>query len=140
MKSVKIIKEKYLKSNKNAVNEVEPILQDVKKHIGFKDENFYNIMVAVTEAVNNAVIHGNQLDPEKIVKFELEADDDMIKIKVQDQGNGFDPDEIEDCLDESNLLKESGRGVFLINSLMDQLSITSTKDGTIVEMTYFFNK
>jgi serine/threonine-protein kinase RsbW len=95
-------------------------------------------MIAVTEAVNNAINHGNKLDPSKKVQFNVEADNEKIYIYVKDEGNGFNPQEIDDCLEPENLLKASGRGVFIIRELMHEVKIRSNSSGTEVEMTYFF--
>jgi serine/threonine-protein kinase RsbW len=93
-------------------------------------------MIAVTEAVNNAINHGNKLNPHKKVGFTVKADNENIFVKVTDEGDGFDPDKIADCLEPENLLKSSGRGVFIIRELMDDLKIISNSKGTTLEM-YF---
>lgn len=136
MSLLKISKEIRLKSEKNAVNDVEPLLMELKDALSLKDENFYNIMIAVTEAVNNAINHGNKLDPNKEVIFKAEAEDDKVIIEVKDEGEGFDPNAVDDCLDPGNLLKESGRGVFIIRELMDEVNIVSSDKGTTIKMVY----
>lgn len=115
---------------------IEPILIELKETLRLKDENFYNIMIAVTEAVNNAVTHGNQLDPSKEVTFQVIGEPDYITITVKDSGKGFDPNTVEDCLEPDNLLKESGRGVFIIKELMDDVKIESDCKGTTLTMRY----
>ena len=127
---------KILKSEKKSLAVVEPILFDMKEQLNIQDEKFYNIMIAVTEAVNNAINHGNKLNPEKVVCFDVEADSESIKIVVKDQGEGFNPKEVADCLEPENLLKSSGRGVFIINELMDFATFESNSEGTTVSMSY----
>jgi serine/threonine-protein kinase RsbW len=131
--------ENYLKSEKSSITLVEPILEELRVSLGIKDENFYNVMIAVTEAVNNAINHGNKLHPEKTVHFLVEADDETIFVLVEDQGNGFNPTEVADCLDPENLLKSSGRGVFIIRELMDRVNINSSIKGTTLEMYYDYH-
>ncbi|MFA5512366.1 MAG: ATP-binding protein [Candidatus Kapaibacterium sp.] len=132
--------ENILKSEKKSITLVEPILEELRRILGIKDENFYNVMIAVTEAVNNAINHGNKLNPDKEVYFLVQADEHEIHIQVQDQGDGFDPSTVADCLEPENLLKSSGRGVFIIKELMDKLDISSNKNGTTLNLYYNYGK
>lgn len=132
--------ENSFNSDRNTISLVEPILLNLKNTFLIPDEKFYNIMIAVTEAVNNAVNHGNKLNPDKIVKFIVRANNDKMYIKVTDQGEGFDPNNIADCTDPENLLKSSGRGVYIIKELMDEVDIDSSSKGTIMQMIYYLKK
>jgi len=129
-----------LKSERQSVTLIEPILSHLRGIYDIDDTNFYNIMIAVTEAVNNAINHGNKLNPDKFVTFNVEADENHIYIYIKDEGEGFDPHQIDDCLDPENLLKASGRGVFIIRELMHHVNIFSNSHGTVVEMYYYFNR
>jgi serine/threonine-protein kinase RsbW len=131
--------ENIFKSERNSVNLIEPILNSLKDTLNMKDENFYNIMIAVTEGVNNAINHGNKLNPDKTVEFSVKADTNKLFVRISDQGTGFNPNNIADCLEPENLLKSSGRGVFIIRELMDEVRIESSSDGTIINMSYFYN-
>lgn len=133
---MKLIHKEILATDKTAISRVEPILIKFKSDFGVPDEKYYNIMIAVSEAVNNALNHGNKLNPAKKVYFDLEADETHITIIVRDEGNGFNPEEIADCTDPENLLKSSGRGVYLIRELMHDVDFTY-HNGTEVVMTYF---
>ena len=139
MGNINFFSEHSLKSEKSSLALVEPILENLRLYLGIKDENFYNIMIAVTEAVNNAITHGNKLSPVKKVYFLVQADDDKIFINVKDEGEGFDPAMIADCLEPENLLKSSGRGVFIMRELMDELKISSSSSGTSLEMSFHYN-
>jgi len=130
--------ENFFKSERNTILLIEPILSKLKSDLSIPDESFYNIMIAATEAVNNAVTHGNKLNPEKIVEFTVKANKQSIIVRVSDQGDGFNPENVADCLEPENLLKSSGRGVFIIKELMDDVFITSDNQGTLIEMTYMF--
>ena len=113
---------------------------DVKKEFDIKDDVFYNVMIAVTEAVNNAIIHGNKMKPEKKVNFELKTKGRTIIIIIKDEGEGFDPDNIDDCLKPENLMKDGGRGVFLIKELMDDVDFKTTEKGTTLTMKFNVNE
>jgi len=125
-------------SDRNTITKIEPLLLELKSKLNIKDDEFYNIMIATTEAVNNAVNHGNKLNPNKFVDFNIYANENEIIITIKDEGEGFNPDEIDDCLQPENLLKTSGRGVFLIKKLMDEVLIDSNYDGTKITMKYYF--
>ncbi|MDQ3100244.1 MAG: ATP-binding protein [Bacteroidota bacterium] len=85
-------------------------------------ESLYgNLLIALTEAVNNAIHHGNKLDPSKIVTMGYEKKDDRIIFLVQDQGPGFDHDQLPDPTDPQNLEKPHGRGVFLMKALAEEV-------------------
>lgn len=140
MTASKINKKIVLPSEKTSITKIEPVLSEIKKEHNIPDENFYNIMIAVTEAVNNAIIHGNKQNPNKKVNFSIEANEQLINITIEDQGEGFNPNELEDCLKPENLLKDGGRGVFIIKELMDSVQIQNTGNGTKLKMTYKHKK
>ncbi len=86
-----------------------------------KDEDLaYRVVLLTTEAVTNAIEHGNQLDPEKSFILDFNAGDGYLEVSVQDEGSGFNPEMRQNPLDEANLLEEGGRGIFLIESLADE--------------------
>jgi serine/threonine-protein kinase RsbW len=84
------------------------------------EELAYRIVLLTTEAVTNAIEHGNQLDPGKSVILDFSSGDGYIEISVQDEGEGFDPESRQNPLAEENLLEEGGRGIFLIESMADE--------------------
>jgi anti-sigma regulatory factor (Ser/Thr protein kinase) len=132
-----IIIEKIFKSEKKSISIVEPLVFDLKDQLGIEIETFYNVMIAVTEAVNNAIIHGNKCDPEKDVYLKIEASKEKFVIVVRDHGRGFNPDKVADPRKPENLLKEGGRGVFLIKELANDVKFKIDDKGT--EMTMWFN-
>jgi serine/threonine-protein kinase RsbW len=131
-----IIIEKTFKSEKKSIAIVEPIVFELKDKLGIATETFYNVMIAVTEAVNNAIIHGNKCDPDKEVFLRIEATKEKFKIVVRDNGSGFDPENLADPRKPENLLKEGGRGVFLIKELANDVKFNIDDSGT--EMTMWF--
>lgn len=130
---------KIFSSEKAAIDMIEPILSNLRTKVEIPDERFYNIMIAVTEAVNNAITHGNSGDPAKKVEFSIKADRNFVEISVKDEGTGFDPDNVEDCLHPENLLKSHGRGIFIIRELMHSAEFIIGNDGTKVVMKYKIN-
>ena len=87
----------------------------------------------MTEAVNNAIVHGNRLDPEKRVRYSLECRDEGVYCVVEDEGEGFDPGNVDDPVSPENLLREGGRGMFLIRALMKSFHVENTGRGSRVE-------
>ena len=100
---------------------------------GLDDEALHWVGVAVRESVINAIKHGNSGDERKHVYVEFTPiDGDRpagIKIRVRDEGKGFDPAQVPDPLHPDNLLKASGRGIFLIRSFMDELVLRRAPEG-----------
>jgi serine/threonine-protein kinase RsbW len=121
-------------STPEEIKGVEQFLEAVNRKSRLDDGTFHRLFVSATEAVNNAILHGNKSDPEKKVCVRCLVNKDSIVVSVTDEGEGFDPSKIPNPLDEQNLLKESGRGVFLIRSMMDRVDIHPSEKGTTVEM------
>ncbi len=80
-----------------------------------------NFRVGVTEALANAILYGNRRDPRKSVRVEVELDSTAVILHVVDQGEGFDPERLPDPTAPENLMRSSGRGVFLLRNLMDEV-------------------
>jgi serine/threonine-protein kinase RsbW len=103
---------------------VQLVLKDSLDQLGLDDDNRHWIDVAVREAVANAIKHGNLEDPAKQVHVDLTLEGnegDLLVIRVQDEGKGFDPSDLEDPLAPENLLKPNGRGIFYMKSFMDDI-------------------
>ena len=92
------------------------------------------IAMAVREAAVNAVLHGNAYDPEKKVRLDFERVKGDLIITIRDQGKGLDLGKIPDPLSPENLLKTSGRGIFLIRSFMDEVEIHPSQTGTEIKL------
>jgi serine/threonine-protein kinase RsbW len=121
-------------SEPEKIVEVDAFAEKPIEQMGFSQDQRDDIAIALSEAVNNAIEHGNQGDPSKKVHIELEEIDNGIRIVVTDEGGGFDPSEVEDPTDPENLLAESGRGLLIIRHLMDEVNVASSGSGTRVEM------
>jgi serine/threonine-protein kinase RsbW len=123
-----------LDSTLETVNNAEETATRMATDAGFADEEIMKISMAVREAAVNAVLHGNAYDPGKKVTlaFELTARD--LIITIRDQGKGLDLSKVPDPLAPENLLKTSGRGIFLIRSFMDVVEIHPSQTGTELKM------
>ncbi len=130
----KIVFEMVCHSNPKEIGCIEKFLLQVNKKLNMDDGTMYRLLVSCTEAVNNAMIHGNRSDPNKTVTIRCIAEKQFLTIRVKDEGKGFDPESLQDPREEKNLMKESGRGVFLIRSLMDSITVKRLKSGSVVEM------
>lgn len=113
---------------------IEKAIDDVSLELDLSDEVYGNVLVATMEAMNNAIIHGNQSDPKKNVKVEILLEQKQLKVHIEDQGRGFDYDSIPDPTAPENLEKINGRGIFLMERLSDE--ILYLEDGRIVELKF----
>lgn len=124
-----------LESTLESVNKAEETATQVASSLGFDEDERFKIAMAVREAAVNAVLHGNAYDPKKKVRLAYEERGDSLIITVSDEGRGILPDEIPDPLIPENLLKTSGRGIFLMRSFMDDVQIRTLQPGTEITMT-----
>jgi serine/threonine-protein kinase RsbW len=111
---------------------VQVVSDHVGRMVGLDEEAVHWVGVAVRESVINAIKHGNANDEHKRVHIEftpLDAEAPGIAIRVRDEGPGFDPCTLPDCLAPENLLKASGRGIFLIRSFMDEVMLQRAPEG-----------
>ena len=121
-------------SNPKEIRDVEGFLLEVNKVAELDDGAMHRLLIASTEAVNNAILHANNSDSSKKVTIRCTLTKKTLTIAVKDEGSGFNPESIPSPLKEENLMKESGRGIFLIRSLMDEVSFRPGKKGTTVTM------
>jgi serine/threonine-protein kinase RsbW len=108
--------------------EVDTFLDTRLREAGFPDEMMVDVAVSVSEVVNNAVIHGNGRDTTKTVQINLDIETDRVKISVQDEGAGFDPDALPDPVAQDNLMREVGRGLFIVRAYMDEVHFQKMGD------------
>ena len=101
---------------------VESFIDNAKEKFELNDDIYGNIMIAVTESVNNAIIHGNEGNKDKNVFLSLNMEDNTIVFNVSDEGKGFDYNSLPDPTAPENLDKPGGRGIFLMKALSDELS------------------
>jgi serine/threonine-protein kinase RsbW len=123
-------------SDPKNVHRVEQFLLRMNSSLKLSDEKFGTLLVVVTEAVNNAMIHGNKGDASKKVVVTGSVEDHLLVIKVKDEGGGFNPLGIPNPIDEGNLLRESGRGVFLMRQLAEDVSYNGKGNEVTMKMRF----
>jgi len=123
-----------LQSDPQQVTKVEHYLENISKLLNLDEIQFNKLLVAATEAVNNGIIHGNNRNPKKKVTLTCEYLNDTLIVTVEDEGAGINPAALPDPLSEENLLRENGRGIFLMRSLMDEVGFARTSHGAAVIM------
>ncbi|HLH06373.1 MAG TPA: ATP-binding protein [Terriglobales bacterium] len=123
-----------LDSTLESVNEAEQKASELASASGFDEEEALRIEMAVREAAVNAVYHGNGYDPNKKMTLAFERTEDALVITVSDEGHGLDPETLPDPLAPENLLKPSGRGIFLIRSFMDEVRFRKLDPGTEITL------
>lgn len=116
------------------VQRVEKVTEKIASYMNFSDEDKDSLAIAVTEIVGNAIVHGNKKNIDKKVTIDFEYKDDKIMVTVEDEGAGFNEKEIANPLEPENLLKESGRGIFIVRALMDKVDIIRGTTGTQVRL------
>lgn len=127
-------RELTLNSKPSCILELETYLSKVFADFHINDERCPDILISVTEAVNNAIIHGNKSDENKVVHVDCNTEHDCLCVTVSDEGIGFDPDAVPDPTTPDHIECCGGRGVFIMSRLADQISFKD--NGRKVEM-YF---
>jgi len=127
-----LAKENYnveIESDPNNLITVEEFVNYFCKDINLTDDQLSNVLLAVTEATTNAIIHANKCDQSKMVTINVKVNKTKLVVKVKDEGEGFDPADVPDPTEPENLLNESGRGVYLMRIYMDSLEYNRTPSG-----------
>ena len=119
-----------LSSTMDSVCEVEAAADKMAEEAGLSEDERFHVTMAVREAVVNAVLHGNEYDPSRHIEVGLENTGKDLVFTIADEGRGFNPDSVPDPLAEENLLRGTGRGIFLIRSLMDEVHFRQLNPGT----------
>ena len=118
-----------LGSSLESVDTVGKTAHDFAERAGFDSCTVPNIVMAVREAAINAVLHGNAYNPEKRITASFETTSDCLIVRISDQGPGLDPSTLPDPLAPENLLRGSGRGIFLIRAFMDEVHFRQLHPG-----------
>jgi serine/threonine-protein kinase RsbW len=122
-------------SNQDFLADVDLFLEATLRGFGADESVVADIAISVSELVNNAILHGNQSIDSKTVTVRIIHETTSVTITVTDQGTGFNPEEIADPLADENLLQEVGRGLFIVRSLMDEIDVRPTPQGTTIAIT-----
>lgn len=116
---------------------IESFIDNAKEKYNFSDDIYGNIMIAVTESVNNAIKHGNKEDKDKNVRLSLTLKEDTVKFVIADEGTGFDYKHLADPTAPENLDQEGGRGIFLMKHLADEVNFY--ENGSNIELIFYLN-
>lgn len=119
---------KTLQTDFDDLAEVENIIEELTSVVPLDEEKKSGLMLCASEAVTNAMLHGNKMDPAKKVEISASASGQEIRFTVRDEGEGFNPGDIPNPLEAENLLKPSGRGIFLMKTYCDE--VIYEKNGT----------
>ncbi len=119
-----------IESNPNNLITVEEFVNYFSKELNLDESKLSGLLLAVTEAVTNAIIHANKCDETKKVQMNVTKDDNKLIITIKDEGKGFDPSKVPDPTEPENLLKDSGRGLYLMKIYTDELKYNLTPTGT----------
>ena len=123
-----------LASHPNSIAKIEPYVNRIVNQYDISEDLYGNILISLTEAVNNAIIHGNDNEKDKYVTVQLKHKRKNIIFSVSDEGNGFDYSNLPDPTAPENLLKLGGRGIFLMRQLSDSMDFVN--DGRTVEIQF----
>ena len=110
----------------------DELLDQLGRH-EWSPADIFAIHLAVEEALVNAIVHGNRLDPAKLVRVSCEVSPELVRVRITDQGEGFDPASVPDCTLEERLEAASGRGVMLMRSFMTRIEYNSRGNSVLLE-------
>jgi serine/threonine-protein kinase RsbW len=116
---------------------IESFIDNAKERFHLDEDLYGNIMIAVTEAVNNAIKHGNGGNSAKNVLLSLTLNENLLKFVIKDEGPGFNHNELPDPTAPENLEKPGGRGIFLMKHLSDEVEFR--ENGKTVELSFYMN-
>jgi serine/threonine-protein kinase RsbW len=119
-----------LPSTMDSVAEIEAAAEKLTHTAGMDEDEGFRVAMAVREAAVNAVLHGNNYDPKKFVTANFENTGKSLVITIADEGEGLDPEKLPDPLAPENLLRGTGRGIFLIRSFLDEVHFRQLHPGT----------
>lgn len=119
------------------LKDVEEIINALFKEYSIAEDLYGNVLLCTMEACNNAIVHGNNSNPELIFKVSFRIINNELEVTVEDSGPGYDFNNLPNPTDPENIDKPTGRGIFLVRSLADELNFEN--DGTLLKMKFFLN-
>ncbi len=114
---------------------IESLLRKANEEFCCQEERFRNVLIAVSELVMNAIVHGNKEQVSKKVRVTVEYDENVMRVKILDEGNGFKYDKKSKPKLPEDMMKESGRGLFIVKSLVEEINCRDTEEGTEFTLT-----
>lgn len=128
MKSIKISIPSLIEN----IQIIESFIDNAKEDFEINDDLYGNIMISVTECISNAIVHGNQSNASKMVHLELQLEPGLLRCSIEDEGNGFDFNQLPDPTDPENIEKVGGRGIFLMKHLSDEVKFEEGGKKTVL--------
>ena len=119
------------------LEKIEQISSQIAVDAGFDESTVDDISIALTELINNAIHHANKDNPDKKVTVIFSVDSKKLVISISDEGKGFSPTNVGNPLDPDNLMSDSGRGLYLVDALMDKVEYKISETGTEVIITKY---
>lgn len=129
-----------LQSRKTEIGRLEGLLFTINESLKIESERFINFHIAVSEALVNAIVHGNHECADKKVFVDINENEDSLEVVIKDEGKGFNLIDVPDPTKNNNLYKDHGRGIFIMKSLTDGYECVSDGSGTTVKLKILFNK
>jgi serine/threonine-protein kinase RsbW len=126
-------KELKIESDITNLTIVENAIDNLTNEIGINKDSYGKILIAVLEAVNNAIVHGNKSDLKKSVKVDFLIERKNLSVSVTDEGTGFKPEEVPDPTSPENIEEISGRGIFLMSKLADEIEFNRKGNNVILK-------
>lgn len=124
-----------IESQRSEIKKIECLLENINKDFGLSEEKYVNLQIALSEALINAIVHGNKENPLKKVHIEINYNENFITIIIKDEGEGFEVGDIPDPTNSENIFKEHGRGLFIMKSLVDKFECFPGEEGTEIKLT-----
>jgi serine/threonine-protein kinase RsbW len=128
MKSIKISIPSLIEN----IQVIESFIDNAKDTFEINDDLYGNIMISVTECISNAIVHGNQSDPAKMVHLELQMEPGLLSCSIEDEGSGFDFSSLPDPTAPEHIEKTGGRGIFLMRHLSDEVKFEEGGKKTVL--------
>jgi serine/threonine-protein kinase RsbW len=128
MKSIKISIPSLIEN----IQVIESFIDNAKEAFEINDDLYGNIMISVTECISNAIVHGNQSESSKLVHLELQMEPGLLRCSIEDEGTGFDFNQLPDPTDPENIEKVGGRGIFLMKHLSDEVKFEEGGKKTVL--------
>jgi len=123
-----------LSSETKNINQIDKIISSIFERYNIPEELFGNVLIALTEAVNNAILHGNNCNSlKKVLISHCFVENKTLSFSISDEGDGFDPNALPDPTDPINIEKIGGRGVFLMRQLSDNLIFNDNGRNVVIE-------
>ena len=121
---------KEIPSDPELLPELDSYLIDIAQRVGMNEDHFNNLSLSFSEAASNSIVHGNKKDPNKKVSITIKVTHTQMIIIIKDEGKGFKLNEVPDPTKPENILKDSGRGIHIMRSFLEDLSYNFSPTGT----------